>query len=79
MMQDLLNWVFGLANICLGAFLTFLYQAHKEFRDADKELADKVAKIEILVAGKYVTREEFNATMQRIMDKLERIEAKIQK
>lgn len=79
MEQTLWNWVFGVINLVLGAFLKWLYDAHKELRDADKELAEKVSKIEVLVAGQYITREEFERAVQRIFDKLDHIEMKIQK
>ena len=79
MEQSFLNWLFGLANLALGAFLKWMYDAHKELRDADKELTEKVGKIEVLVAGQYITREEFDRAIQRIFDKLDHIEMKIQK
>ena len=64
--QSFLNWLFGIANIALGFAFKWIYDAHKEFRNADKELADKVSKIEILVAGQYITREEFEHDSQFI-------------
>jgi len=75
--QDMLNWVFGLANLALGALIKWIYDAHKELREADKELAEKVGKIEVLVAGQYITREEFDRAVQRIFDKLDHIEMKL--
>ena len=77
--QDMLNWLFGLMNIALGAFIKWIYDSHKELRTADKELADKVSKIEVLVAGNYITRNEFNGAMQRLFDKLDHIELKVEK
>lgn len=77
--QEMLNWIFGLINLALGAFLKWVYDAHKELREADEKLAEKVNKIEVQVAGKYITREEFERAIQRIFDKLDHIEMKIQK
>lgn len=79
MEQSLLNWIYGIANLALGFAFKWIYDAHKEFRNADKDLADKVSKIEILVAGQYVTRDELDRNIQRIFDKLDHIEMKIQK
>lgn len=79
MEQHFWNWLFGAANIVIGAVLKWVWDAHKELRDADKELAEKVSKMEVLVAGHYITREEFDRAVQRIFDKLDNIEAKIQK
>jgi undecaprenyl pyrophosphate synthase len=79
MEQSFLNWLFGIANLALGAFLKWIYDAHKELRDADEKLTEKVNKIEVQVAGKYITRDEFERAIQRIFDKLDHIEMKIQK
>lgn len=79
MEQSFLNWIFGIANLALGAFLKWMYDSHRDLRDADKELTEKVSKIEVLVAGQYITREEFDRAIQRIFDKLDHIEMKIQK
>lgn len=79
MEQSFWNWIFGAANIGIGAVLKWVWDAHKELRDADKELAEKVNKMEVLVAGQYITREEFERAIQRIFDKLDSIELKIQK
>ena len=78
MEQHFWNWLFGAANIVIGAVLKWVWDAHKELRDADKELAEKVSKMEVLVAGQYITREEFDRAVQRIFDKLDHIEMKIQ-
>jgi hypothetical protein len=45
----------------------------KDLQEADKELADKVAAIEVLVAGRYITREEFNSTFNQVFERLDRI------
>lgn len=79
MEQTLWNWIFGAANIIIGAVLKWVWDAHKELREADKELTDKVNKIEVQVAGQYITRPEFERAIQRIFDKLDHIEMKIEK
>jgi hypothetical protein len=42
-------------------------------QSADKELAEKVASIEVLVAGRYVTRDEFNNNLNQVFMKLDTI------
>lgn len=65
----------------LGALLGFLmkamWDAVKDLQTSDKDLADKVSKIEVLVAGEYVKKDEFNSIMLRIFEKLDHIENKI--
>ena len=78
MEQHFWNWLFGATNIIIGAILKWVWDAHRDLREADKQLADKVSKMEVLVAGQYITREEFDRAIQRIFDKLDHIEMKIQ-
>lgn len=79
MEQTFINWLYGIATLLITATVKWLWAAHKDLQATDKELADKVSKIEVLVAGQYITREEFERAIQRIFDKLDHIEAKIQK
>jgi hypothetical protein len=57
----------------LGWWLNNVWMSINELRRIDKELADKVASIEVLVAGEYVTRDEFNNVMSQVFNKLDRI------
>ena len=51
----------AIAIICGGGgwWLNTLWSSMRELQKADRELADKVGRIEVLVAGQYVTRDEF--------------------
>jgi len=49
----------------------------RDLQAADKDLARKVAEIEVLVAGHYVTRSELDNLVRRLFDKLDRVESKI--
>jgi hypothetical protein len=55
-------------------FLGVAYNSLRDLQRADKELAEKVSSIEVLVAGKYVTREEFLSTLNEVFTKLDRIQ-----
>lgn len=79
MEQSFLNWLYGIATLLITAAFKWLWESHKGLQATDKELADKVSKIEVLVAGQYITRDEFERAIQRIFDKLDHIEMKIQK
>jgi hypothetical protein len=56
-----------------GWILNTVWVSVKELQKADKELADKVSEIEVLVAGRYVTRDEFNNTLAQVFAKLDTI------
>ena len=56
-----------------GWILNTVWNAVKELQKADKELAEKVGEIEVLVAGRYMTRDEFNNTLSQVFGKLDTI------
>jgi hypothetical protein len=62
-----------------GWILNTVWVAVKELQKADKELADKVGEIEVLVAGRYMTRDEFNNTLAQVFNKLDTIRDMIAK
>ena len=63
----------GLISTMLGWWLNNVWSSLKELQKADRELAEKVASIEVLVAGQYVTRDEFNNVLNQVFNKLDRI------
>lgn len=54
--------------------LNAAYNSVRDLHRADRELADKVSSIKVLVAGEYVTRDEFQATLNEVFAKLDRIQ-----
>jgi hypothetical protein len=74
---------FDVAVAVIGALggwvLNTVWTAVKELQKADKELAEKVGQIEVLVAGRYVTRDEFNSTLSQVFGKLDTIRDMIAK
>lgn len=77
MSQELINWVLGGFGTVLGFITKAVWDAVKDLQASDKDLADKVSRIEVLVAGEYVKKEEFNSIMLRLFEKLDHIESKI--
>ena len=77
MNQELFNIAVGIAGVLGGWWLKVMWETLKELQAADKELVEKVGKIEVLVAGNYVRREDFDRTIERLFDKLDHIELKI--
>ena len=71
--QVLFDVAIGVIGVLGGWVLSTVWGAVKDLQDADKELADKVAAIEVLVAGRYITREEFNNTFNQVFERLDRI------
>jgi hypothetical protein len=75
--QSLLNMLFGMLFTAAGWWLKALWDSVKELQQADKALAEKVATIEVLVAGNYVTRADFDRFLDGLFKKLDRIEDKL--
>lgn len=75
--QELINWLVAGFSTLVGFFLNSVWQAVKDLQRDDKELAKKVAEIEVLVAGAYVKKDEFGASISALFAKLDRIEDKL--
>ena len=77
--QVLFNIVIGLLGTIGGWLLNTMWSSLKDLQAADARLAEKVSAIEVLVAGQYVTREEFTTTMNALFLKLDRIQDTLNK
>lgn len=75
--QTIINWLLAGFGGLIGFLLNAVWQAVKDLQRADTKLAEKVANIEVLVAGNYVKRESFDDALNRIFQKLDHIEEKI--
>lgn len=91
--QTLFNVAIAGFGALAGFLLKNIWDAVKDLQTSDKELATKVAEIELLVAGDYVKRveldkirlefdkirAEFDKSIDRLLTKLEHIESKLGK
>lgn len=77
--QVLFNIVVGILGVMGGWLLNTMWSSLKDLQTADAKLVEKVSAIEVLVAGQYVTREEFNTTLNAVFVKLDRIQETINK
>ena len=72
--QILFNIVVGITGSFFGWLLNTTWKSLSDLQKSDTKLAEKVASIEVLVAGQYVTRDEFTSTMNSMFVKLDRIQ-----
>lgn len=77
--QTAFNIVLGALGTLVGWLLNTLYNSMKDLTNADKILTEKVQTIEVLVAGQYIPRQEFESKVTALFHKLDRIEDKIDK
>ena len=71
--QVLFDVAIGVIGVLGGWTLNTVWAAVKDLQEADKNLAEKVGQIEVLVAGRYVTREDFNQVLNQVFERLDRI------
>lgn len=75
--QSIVNWLLGLFGMIIGFLLRAVWQSVKELQAQDRELAEKVNSIEVLVAGQYIKRDEFHQLSEALFKKLDKIEEKL--
>lgn len=77
MEQELINWLVGGFGALVGFLLKVMWEAVKDLQSADLKLTSKVNSIEVLVAGNYVSRDEFDKVISRLFLKLDVIDDKL--
>ena len=76
-MQTAFNVAVGIAGALGGFFLKSIWDAIKDVQTADTAMASDITSLKVLVAGNYVTRNEYRDDMSGIKDALKRIEDKL--
>lgn len=77
--QTLFNYALALCGTLGGWWLKVMWDAVQDLQTADKILVDKVSTIEILIAGNYMSKIDFDKIASAIFAKLDKIEDKIDK
>jgi len=75
--QTFINYLVLFAGATGGWVLKILWDSIHDLREADIALTEKVGAIEVLVAGSYITRDEFSKTITAMFLKLDRIDDKV--
>ena len=75
--QTLFNIAVTITGFLGGWWLKVLWDAVKDLQSADKVLVEKVNSIEILVAGNYMSKQDFDKIAAAIFQKLDKIEDKL--
>ena len=75
--QTIFNIAISVSGFLGGWWLKVLWDAVKDLQIADKILADKVNTIEILIAGNYMSKLDFDKIAAAIFAKLDKIEDKL--
>ena len=75
--QTIINTAIALVGFLGGWILKVIWEAVKELQFADKILVDKVNTIEILIAGNYMSKQDFEKVADAIFAKLDKIDDKL--
>jgi len=75
--QTIFNIAISISGFLGGWWLKVLWDAVKDLQLADKILVDKVNTIEILIAGTYMSKIDFDKIAAAIFAKLDKIEDKL--
>lgn len=76
-MQTAFNIAVMICAALGGWWMRAVWESLSDLRSAHTQLIDRVQKIEVLVAGEYVTREELSHALQTLFRKLDKIEDKL--
>lgn len=71
--QSLFNIVVGFAGLCGGWILKTLWEVIRDIQTEQRKTDHEVSELKVLVAGQYVTRGDFNTTMDGVNTKLDYI------
>jgi hypothetical protein len=75
--QTIFNIAISVSGFLGGWWLKVLWDAVKDLQLADKILVEKVNTIEILIAGNYINKLDFDKIANAIFTKLDKIEDKL--
>ena len=75
--QTVFNIIATVAGFLGGWWLKVMWDAVKDLQSADKVLVEKVNSIEILVAGNYKSKQDFDKIAAAIFAKLDKIDDKL--
>lgn len=75
--QYLFNIAIALIGALGGWIMKIMWDALRDLQEADKTLTEKVATIEVLVAGQYVRKDDFDRVADALFRKLDRIQDKL--
>jgi len=75
--QTLFNYALALCGALGGWVLKVIWDAVKDLQAADKVLVEKVNTIEILIAGNYMSKTDFDKIASAIFAKLDKIDDKL--
>jgi hypothetical protein len=75
--QTIVNWALLSVSALIGFFGHLSWMAIRDIQKAQSRLQMRVSEVEILVAGDYLRKQEFEKFVDRVICKLDAIDDKI--
>lgn len=75
--QMIINSLIAFGGFAVSFILKRIYDALNELQRRDEKLSNKLNDIEVLLAGQYVNRAQFDASMGLVFKKLDSISDKL--
>lgn len=76
-MQMILNTLFGVIAVLFGWLARIMWESIKDLQKSGSDTAEKVQRIEVLVAGDYVRKDDLDRKIDAIFTKLDKIHDKL--
>jgi len=77
--QEVVNVLMGLVSFFGGWMLKEIWGNLKALQEVDHGLSGQLNRIEVMIAGDYVKKDEMEKSLNMILSKLDRIEEKLDK
>lgn len=74
---QLVDILLSITAFALGWMLKVVWGAVRDLQAEDKEIIDRLGRVELFVAQRYVTKEDMDKQISLLMVKLDRIENKL--
>ncbi len=75
--QILFNSAFAALLLIIGWIMRAMFETLRDLRRKDQDIYDKVSTLAVQIPEKYVLKTEMSKLVDRLFDKLDRIEHKI--
>ncbi len=75
--QILFNSAFAALLLIIGWIMRAMFETLRDLRRKDQDIYDKVSTLAVQIPEKYVLKTEMSKLVDRLFDKLDRIENKI--
>lgn len=75
--QSTINWILGGASAALGFLGNVIWTAIRDLQNVQARTQRRLSEIEVLVAGDYLKKQEFEKFVDRVIVKLDSIDEKL--